>query len=154
MMTFPDEGPLSLCRFWNFLFPGGSTVKQPTCNAGDVSLIPGSGRSPGGRHGNSLQYSCLEESHGQRSLVGYSPWGCKESDTTNNNKCLGRGPQSWDGRASGALGGTAARGRHCGDAETDRPGQRSPALHTQLWLPGSPVLPPPSGCPVFPALPL
>ena len=32
--------------------------------------------------GNSLQYSCLENPHGQRSLVGYSPWGCKELDTT------------------------------------------------------------------------
>ena len=47
---------------------------------------PGSGRSPGGGHGNSLQYSCLENPHGQRSLVGYSPLDCKESDmskTTN-----------------------------------------------------------------------
>ena len=34
------------------------------------------------RHGNPLQYSCLENPHGQRSLAGYSPWGCKESDTT------------------------------------------------------------------------
>ena len=32
--------------------------------------------------GTPLQYSCLENPHGQRSLVGYSPWGCKESDTT------------------------------------------------------------------------
>ena len=35
-------------------------AKKSTCNAGDPGLIPGSGRSPGGRHGNSLQYSCLE----------------------------------------------------------------------------------------------
>ena len=35
-----------------------------------------------GGHGNPLQYSCLENSHGQRFLAGYSPWGCKESDTT------------------------------------------------------------------------
>ena len=34
--------------------------KESACNAGDMSLIPGSGRSPGGRHGYSLQYSCLE----------------------------------------------------------------------------------------------
>ena len=39
----------------------------------DLSSILESGRSPGGGHGNSLQYSCLEEFHGQRSLVGYSP---------------------------------------------------------------------------------
>ena len=37
---------------------------------------------PGGRHGNPLQYSCLENPHGQRSLEGYSPWGYKESDTS------------------------------------------------------------------------
>ena len=41
----------------------------------------GLGRSPGGGHGNPLQYSCLQNPHGQRSLVGYSPWGHKESDT-------------------------------------------------------------------------
>ena len=51
-------------------------VKNPPANAGDVALIPGLGRSPGGGHGNPLQYSCLENTHGQRSLVGYSPWGC------------------------------------------------------------------------------
>ena len=45
-------------------------------------MIPGLGRSPGAGHGNTLQYSCLENPHGQRSLVGYSPWGHKESDTT------------------------------------------------------------------------
>ena len=38
--------------------------------------------STGGGHGDPLQYSCLENPHGQRSLVGYSPWGLKESDTT------------------------------------------------------------------------
>ena len=47
-------------------------------DAGDLGSTPGSGRFPGGGHGNSLQYSC----HGQRSLAGYSPWGCKESDMT------------------------------------------------------------------------
>ena len=56
--------------------------KEFACNAGDMGLIPGSGRSPGGGHGNTLQYSAwripqTEEpgSHG--------PWGHKESDTTN-----------------------------------------------------------------------
>ena len=43
-------------------------------------LIPASGRSPGGGHGKPLQYSCLENSM-ERSLVDYSPWGHKESDT-------------------------------------------------------------------------
>ena len=46
----------------------------------DSSLTPGSGRSPGKRNGNPLQYSCLEKFHGQKSLVGYSPWGHKEAD--------------------------------------------------------------------------
>ena len=63
-------------------FPGNSTGKESACNAGDPGLIPGLGRSPGGGHGNSLLYSCLENPHGQRSLAGYSPWGCKESDMT------------------------------------------------------------------------
>ena len=40
-------------------FPGGSVVKNSPANAGDVDLIPESGRSPGGGNGNPLQYSCL-----------------------------------------------------------------------------------------------
>ena len=56
--------------------------KETTCNAQDPSLIPGLGRSPGAGHGNLLQYSYLENPHGQRSLAGYSPWGLKELDTT------------------------------------------------------------------------
>ena len=63
-------------------FPGGSDGKKSTCNVGDLGWIPGFGRSPGGGHGNSLQYFCLENPHGQRSLVGYSPWGLKELDMT------------------------------------------------------------------------
>ena len=63
---------------WNRGFPG----KESTCNAGDQGSIPGLGRSPGGGHGNPFQYSCLENPHGQRSLAGYSPQGCKESATT------------------------------------------------------------------------
>ena len=41
-------------------FPGGSVVKNPPANAGDMGSIPGSGRSPGLESGNTLQYSCLE----------------------------------------------------------------------------------------------
>ena len=52
----------------------------------DLSSVRGSGRSPGGGHGNPLQYSCLEKSHGQRSLAGYSPWGHKESDMAYHKK--------------------------------------------------------------------
>ena len=40
--------------------PSGSDVKEPACNAGDLGSIPGLDRSPGGGHGNTLQYSCLE----------------------------------------------------------------------------------------------
>ena len=52
-------------------FPDGSAVKNLPANAGDageVDLIPGSGRSPGGGNGNPLQYSCLENPR-QRNLV-------------------------------------------------------------------------------------
>ena len=63
-------------------FLGGSDSKESACNAGDPGSIPGSGRSPGEGNGNPLQYSCLEKSHGQRNLVGYSPWGHKESEMT------------------------------------------------------------------------
>ena len=51
-------------------------VKNPAANVGDIRdavLIPGLGRSPGGGHGNPLQYSCWENPHGQRRLAGYSP---------------------------------------------------------------------------------
>ena len=60
-------------------------VKNPSANPGDIrdmGSIPGSGRFPGGDHGNPLQYSCLENPHGQRSLVGSSPWSRKESGMT------------------------------------------------------------------------
>ena len=57
-------------------------VENPRDNAGDGSLIPGSGRSPGGGHGNPPQFSGLENPHGQRSLADYSPWGRKQLDTT------------------------------------------------------------------------
>ena len=51
------------------------TVKNPPARQGGLGSISGSGRSPGGGHGNPLQYSCLENPHGQRSLAGCSPWG-------------------------------------------------------------------------------
>ena len=59
-------------------------VKNLPANAGDprdMGSMPRLGKFPGGGNGNPLQYSCLK-SHGQRSLVGYSPWGLKESDMT------------------------------------------------------------------------
>ena len=59
-----------------------ASLEEYRCNVRDWRPIPGLGRSPGGGHGNPLQHSCLENPHGQRSLVGYSPWGLKESDMT------------------------------------------------------------------------
>ena len=76
-------------------FPGGSDGKVSAYNAGDSGSIPGSGRSPG--EGNQPTPVFLPgKSPGQRSLVVYSPWGRKESDTTerlylltkNTNKTL------------------------------------------------------------------
>ena len=49
---------------------------------GDLGSTPGLVGSPGGGHGNPLQYSSLENPHRQRSLMGYSPWGSKELNTT------------------------------------------------------------------------
>ena len=63
-------------------FPSGSDGKEYACNTGDLVLVTGLGRSAGGGHGNTLQYACLENPHGQRDLAGYSPRGRKELDTT------------------------------------------------------------------------
>ena len=63
-------------------FPGDPDSKESACNAGNLDSMPGLGRSLGGGHGNPLQYSYLEKPHGQMSLAGYSPWGHKESDMT------------------------------------------------------------------------
>ena len=60
-----------------------SDGKESACNARDLGSIPGLGRSSGG-HGNPLQYSRLENSHGQRPLVGYSP-GVAKSQTGLSN---------------------------------------------------------------------
>ena len=69
------------CRhFYTYLAAGmgflsGSGVKESACNARDTKnsgLVPWSGRSPGGGNGSPLQYYCLENLHGQRSLAGYS----------------------------------------------------------------------------------
>ena len=72
----PDE--------WRGL-PSGSAIKKSMCNAGvagDVGSIPGSGRCPGGGHGSTTPVFLPGESHGQRNLLGYIPWGCKELDMT------------------------------------------------------------------------
>ena len=61
-------------------FSGVSDSKEYICNAGDLGSVSGLGRFPGEVNSNPLQYSCLENPHGQRSLAAYSPWAHKESD--------------------------------------------------------------------------
>ena len=84
-------GSLMGCRLWgrtgrtqlkrlSSSSPGGSDGKESTCNAGDLGLIPRLWRSLGEGHGSLLQYSCLENPHGQRCLADYSPRGRKELD--------------------------------------------------------------------------
>ena len=63
-------------------FLGRSEGKESAYNVGDLGSIPQLGRSLGGGNGDPLQYSGLENPHGQRSMSGYSPWGCKELDMT------------------------------------------------------------------------
>ena len=66
-------------------FPGGASGKEPAYESKRrkrPGFDPWVGKTPAGGHGNSLQYSCLENPHGQRSLAGYSPWDCKELDMT------------------------------------------------------------------------
>ena len=60
----------------------GGSDKDSAGSVGDLDWIPGSGRSSGGGHHSPLQYPGLENPHGQRGLVGCSPWGYKESDMT------------------------------------------------------------------------
>ena len=88
----PPGKPIWRCAFiftFMYVLYGASqmalVVKNPPANAGgirDADSVPGSERSPGEGHDNPFQDSCLENPTGQRSLVGYSPWGCIESDTT------------------------------------------------------------------------
>ena len=75
---------------WLLDFSPGLDGKESSCNVGDLDSLPVLGRSPGGGHGNPLQYSCLENPHGQRSLVGYSPWDLKELDVTEQQSSSSR----------------------------------------------------------------
>ena len=83
LFFFPNSNAADYYNTWGF--PGGTSGKEPTCQCRRhkrLGLIPGSGRSPGGGHRNLLQCSCLENPHGQRILVCYSPWSRKELDMT------------------------------------------------------------------------
>ena len=65
-----------------YILKCGSDSEASACNAGDPGWMPELGRSPGEGNGYPFLYSCLENSHGQRSLAGYSPWDHKEQDPT------------------------------------------------------------------------
>ena len=73
--------------------PWWLSAKESTCQAGDMGSIPELGRSPGEGNGNPLQYSCLGKSHGQKSLVVYSPWGCFDSKRVENDLAINN---NWD----------------------------------------------------------
>ena len=64
-----------LCIYLDF--PGGSVIKNPPANAGDVGLIPGLGRFPGEGNGNSFQYSSLGNSMDIGAWPATNPWGHK-----------------------------------------------------------------------------
>ena len=72
--------PLDLGSTWGC--PGGLDSKEIACNTGDPGLIPGGVKIPWRRKWQATPVFLPGESHGQRSLVGYSPWGCKELDRT------------------------------------------------------------------------
>ena len=98
LYDFLKSNPLSWCQIPNiglfhhllfFIFPKGgfpcsSVSKESACNAGDLGSVLGLGRSPGEGNGNPLQYSCLENLHGQRSLEGSSPRGHKSRTRLSN----------------------------------------------------------------------
>ena len=92
-MDYSPPGPPSMGfsrqEYWSgvplpspYIYFAGPDSKEFACNAGDPSLIPGLGRSPGERNGNPLQYSYPENSmdRGFRWAT-YSPWGPRELDT-------------------------------------------------------------------------
>ena len=68
-------GKICTSKLWPG-FPRGSDSDESACNEADLGSTPGLGSSPGRGHGNPL-HSCLENPHGQRSLAGYSPCGCR-----------------------------------------------------------------------------
>ena len=76
------DGVVGLKKVGIVNLPAGSIVKNPPAHAGDAGLIPGSGRSPEKGNGQPTPVFLPGESHARRSLAGYSPWGRKESDTT------------------------------------------------------------------------
>ena len=87
-------------------FPGGSEVKVSAWNAGDPGSIPG--KIPWRRKWHPTPVLLPGESHGGRSLVGYSPWGRKQSDTTERLHFIVMGGW-WKGGGSVFPGGSAVK---------------------------------------------
>ena len=83
-----SEGEVFLCQILEVSmgFPGGSEVKASAWNVGDPGSIPGLGKIPWRRKWQPTPVLLPGESHGGRSLGGYSPWGHKESDTTEHGR--------------------------------------------------------------------
>ena len=110
----------------NSFFPGDSDGKEFTCNARDLGGIPVLGRSPGGGHGNPLQCSYLENPHGQRSLVGYSPWNSPGQNTGVGSLSLPQGIFPNQGLKPGLL--------HCrwDSSPVESPGKQVTKHHTVI----------------------
>ena len=120
-------------RTWGRASQVALVVKNPPANAGDVRPVgstPGSGRSPGGGHGNPLQYCRLENPHRQRSLAGYSPWGHKELETTEATE------HAWAGGSASAPWGSCGRGS-VGTRDWAQKRKTSGSLWSWLETPGS-----------------
>ena len=83
--SYPLFLPLCFYSLFPLRLPWQLSGKESTCNAVDMGLIPGSRRSPRRGNENPLQYFFPGKSHGQRSLVGYSPLNHKESDVTEHS---------------------------------------------------------------------
>ena len=64
-------------------FPSGSDVKESACNVGDLGSIPGLGKCHGAGNGLLTLAFLLGKSYGQRSMLGYSPWGRKGTQLNN-----------------------------------------------------------------------
>ena len=86
---------------WKTGFPCGSVGRELACNAGDMHLIPG--KIPWRRAWQSTPVFLPGESHGQRSLVGYSPWGGKESDMTEATEHVHTVEKDLDSKVTGCL---------------------------------------------------
>ena len=121
------------CDLWEVSFPGGSEVKASAYNAGDQGSIPVSGRFPWRRKWQPTPVFLPGESHGRRSLVGYSPWGRKELDTTERlhfTRSQEQNPREWDQRPDESCLSHSVLGAHSDKMASYKPGS-SPLPDTE-----------------------